>query len=156
MKMDEKEFEKDLRGDSVPVEYDAASSPQQGPDGEPGVSFASPGSSGETLEGAVAYVWGGILLLRIRARGWLVADDDVRLPTGRDSILVLWNGDCRTVPLFWPMRLPDVLEAVVLDLVEKIRPYRLPPEYRRRRRRRASIPTALSALFHDETFVVLP
>ena len=154
--MNEKEFEKDLRGDSVPVEYDASSSPQQGPDGEPGVSFASPGKCGETLEGAVAYVWGGVLLLRIRAHGWLVADDDVRFPTGTDSILVLWNGGCRTVPLFWPMRLPDVLEAVVLELIEKIRPYRLPPEYRRRRKRRTAVSPALAALLGDETFVVLP
>lgn len=141
--MDEKEQRNILRGACLVVRYDSGSSLTKGPDGEPAVCFQY-GDDSCAPQGAVAYVWGRVFLLRTQSTGWLIADDDVRFSTGQDSILVAWNGECRTVPLHWPMRLPSVLETTVLDLIEKFRPERLPPECHRRRcpgpKRRTSAP----------------
>lgn len=131
--MDERNQQIIMSGACLNVGYDLGSSLTKGPDGEPAVCFQC-GDDSCALQGAVAYVWGRVFLLRTRSMGWLIADDEVRFSTGLDSILIVWNGECKTISLHWPMRLPSVLETTVLDLIEKFRPERLPPECRRRRR----------------------
>lgn len=119
-----------MRGACCNIEYDQDSAVENSVNGEPAVCFRLCGDPGE-LQGAFAFVWGRVFLLRTGAMRWFVADADVRFPTGLSSVNVLLGNECGNVPLHWPVELPRVLKTMVVELIKEMNPERLPPEIHR-------------------------